>query len=118
MAVATSELQGINRFKFHEGKLEEFKRLSARAMEIARAKDSGTLQYEIYFNDDQSECIVQERYRDSEALIDHAAHLGDLNEAILATGFVSGELLGEPSAELRAKMADSEIRLFTPYQSI
>ena len=68
-----SELQGIGRFKFHEGKLEEFKRLSTRAMEIARTRDTGTLQYEIYFNDDQSECIVLERYRDSEALIEHRA---------------------------------------------
>jgi len=113
-----SELQGIARFKFDEGKLEEFKRLSAQCMEIVRTKDTGTLQYEIYFDDDQSECIVHERYRDSEALIEHAVHLGDLNEAILATGFVSGALLGEPSAELRAKMADSEVRLFTPYQAM
>jgi quinol monooxygenase YgiN len=113
-----SELQGIARFKFREGKLEEFKRLAAQCMEIVRAEDTGTLQYEIYFNDDQSECIVLERYRDSEALIEHAAHLGDLSEAILATGFVSGELLGEPSADLRAKMADTVVRLFTPYVSM
>jgi quinol monooxygenase YgiN len=117
-AGAVSELQGIARFKFHESNLEEFKRLAAQCMEIVRTKDTGTLQYDIYFNDDQSECIVHERYRDSEALIEHAAHLGDLNEAIVLTGFVSGELLGEPSAELRAKMADSEVRLFTPYQSM
>lgn len=44
----------------------------------------------------------------------HTAHLGDMMEAILATGSVAGKLLGEPSAELRAKMADSEARLFTP----
>jgi quinol monooxygenase YgiN len=113
-----SEPLGIARFKIHEGKLEEFKRLSAQCMEIVRTTDTGTLQYEIYFNDDQSECIVHERYRDSEALIEHAAHIGDLVEAILATGSVSGELLGEPSAELRAKMADSEVRLFTPFQSM
>jgi quinol monooxygenase YgiN len=117
-AGAVSELQGIARFKFHDGKLEEFRRLSAQCMEIVRTKDTGTLQYDIYFNDDQSECIVLERYRDSEALIEHAAHLGDLTEAILATGSVSGELLGGPGAELRAKMADSEVRLFTPYQSM
>ena len=113
-----NELQGIARFEFHEDKLAEFKRLAARCMEIVRTKDTGTLQYEIYFNDDQSECIVYERYRDSEALIEHAGHLGDLNEAIVATGFVSGVLLGEPSAELQAKMADTKIRLFTPYQSM
>jgi hypothetical protein len=88
-------------------------------MEIVRAKDTGTLQYDIYFNDDQSECVVLERYRDSEALIEHAAHLGDLSGAILRTGSVSGELLGEPSAELRAKLAGSEVpRLFTPYLSM
>ena len=37
-----SELQGIARFKFDEGKLEEFKRLSAQCMEIVRTKDTGT----------------------------------------------------------------------------
>ena len=115
---AVSELQGIARFKFHEGKLEEFKRLSAQCMEIVRTKDTGTLQYEIYFNDDQSECMVLERYRDSEALIEHAAHIGDLMEAIVATGTVSGELLGMPSAELRANLADSPVRLFTPFHSM
>jgi quinol monooxygenase YgiN len=114
-----SELQGIARFKFHEGKVEEFKRLSAQAMEIVRTKDTGTLQYDTYFNDDQSECIVLERFRDSEALIEHAEHLGDLTEAIPATGSVSGELLGEPSAELRAKLAGSEVPvLFTLFQSM
>jgi hypothetical protein len=87
-------------------------------MEIVRAEDTGTLQYAVYFNDDQSESIVLERYRDSEALIEHAGHLGDLGEAIFATGWVSGELIGDPSAGLRALMAGSGVRLFTPYQSM
>ena len=115
-----NELQGIARFKFHEGKVEEFKRLSAQAMEIVRTKDTGTLQYDTYFNDDQSECMVLERFRDSEALIEHAANLGDLTDAILATvSVVHGELLGEPSAELRANLADSDVpQLFTPYESM
>ena len=113
-----SELQGIGRFTFREGELEQFKRLAAECMEIVRTKDTGTLQYDMYFNDDQSECVVLERYRDSGALIEHAVHLGDLGNAIVATGWVSGELLGEPSAELRAKMVGSGVRLFTPYQSM
>jgi quinol monooxygenase YgiN len=115
---AVSELQGIARYKFHEGKLEEYKRLSAQCMEIVRTKDRGTLQYEVYFNDDQSEAIVLERYRDSEALIEHLAHIDHLMEAIAATGSVSGELLGEPSAELTANLADTPVRLFTPFQSM
>jgi quinol monooxygenase YgiN len=119
-AGAVSELMGIARFKFHEGKLDEFKRLSAQAMDIVRTQDTGTLQYDTYFNDDQSECVVIERYRDSEAAIEHAANLSDLFGAILATvSVVHGELLGEPSEELRANLADSEVpQLFTPYESM
>jgi len=113
-----SELIGIARFKIHEGKLEEFKRLSAEAMEIVKTKDTGTLQYDTYFNDDQSEAIVLERFTDSEALIEHSANMSPLMDAIVATGSVSGELLGEPSAELKAKLAESPVGLFTLFQSL
>jgi quinol monooxygenase YgiN len=117
---AMSELLGIARFKVHEGKLDEFKRLSAQAMDIVRTKDTGTLQYDTYFNDDQSECVVIERYRDSEAAIEHAEHLADLSAAVLTTvSVVHGEVLGEPSAELRANLAHSDVpQLFTPYESM
>jgi quinol monooxygenase YgiN len=111
---------GIARFRIHEGKLDEYKRLSAQAMEIVRTKDTGTLQYDTYFNDDKSECVVIERYRDSEAALEHAANLADVSAEVLAiVSVVHGELLGEPSAELRAKLADSEVpQLFTPYESL
>ena len=105
-----SELLGIARFRIHEGKIDEYKRLSAQAMEIVRTKEPGTLQYDTYFNDDQSECVVIERYRDSEAALEHAANLADLSaEVLAAVSVVHGELLGEPSAELTAKLADSEV---------
>jgi epsilon-lactone hydrolase len=113
-----SEIKGVARFKFDEGKVEEFKRLSAQAMDIARAKDTGTLQYEIYINDDQSECVIYGRYRDSEAVIEHGAHIGDLMQAIFATGSGSSELLGEPSAELTAMIAGSGVPVFRPFLSM
>jgi quinol monooxygenase YgiN len=113
------ELQGIARFTFHEGKVDEFKRLSALCLEIVRTMDTGTLQYDTYFNGDESECIVLERFRDSQALIEHGEHLAHLMEAITATGDVHGELLGDPSAELKANFADDgPVQLFTLYQSL
>ncbi len=115
-----SELLGIARFKFHEGKREEYLRLSDQATEIVRTKDSGTLQYDLYLNDDQSECMFIERYRDSEAAMEHAANLGHLFDAVLSTvSVVHGELLGEASPELRARLAGSDVPvLFTPYRSM
>ena len=112
------EIKGIARVKFHPGKVEEWKRLTEEAMEIVRTKDTGTLQYDIYFNDDQSECIVLERFRDSDALILHAQNMAPLMESIMATGTVSGELLGDLSEGLRAQMADSPVGLFTLYQAL
>jgi quinol monooxygenase YgiN len=113
-----SELVGIARFNFREGDVEEFKRLSAQAMDIVRTKDTGTLQYNTYFNDDETECMIFERYRDSDALFEHAQNLGDLMEKIPATGSVKGELLGVPSAELKANLPDDGVvRLFTPWKT-
>ena len=107
-----SELQGIARFKFHEGKVEEFKRLSAECMEITRAKDTGTLQYEIYFNDDESEAIVIERYRDSEALIEHTANQGGIGEAISRQDrFPASSLVSRAQNSERAWLAARSVSL-------
>jgi quinol monooxygenase YgiN len=114
--MATTELRAIVRFRFHNGDVEEFKRLSVQCMEIVHAKDTGTLQYDTYFNDDETECIVIERFRDSDALIQHGENLAHLMDAIIATGSVSGELLGDLSAELRGRFADGgPVQLFTPW---
>lgn len=113
-----SELLGIARFRFHEGKRDEYLRLAEQADAIVAAKDSGTLQYDLFLNDDQTECMVVERYRDSEAAMEHAANVGHLFDDILATvSIVHGELLGEPSPALRAKLAGSDVPVvFTPYR--
>jgi hypothetical protein len=86
-------------------------------MEIVRAKEPGTLQYDVYFNEDESEAVVLERYRDSEALIEHSANMSEIMEPVLATGSVEGELLGEPNAQLSEMLADSPVGVFTPYLS-
>ena len=110
-----SELIGIARFKFHPGRVEEYKRLSAEAMEIVRAKERGTLQYDVFFNEDESEAVVIERFRDSAALLEHGANMAEISAAVLQTGEVEGELLGDPSPELRAKLTGPEPQLYTPW---
>ena len=112
------ELQGIVRFTFHPGKVDEFKRLSAECLEVVQTKDDGTLQYDTYFNEDESEAIVLERFRDSDALILHSENMAPFMESIMATGSVSGELLGDLSDELRAQMTGSPVGLFTLYQAL
>jgi quinol monooxygenase YgiN len=74
--------------------------VSPRNAELVRTKDTGTLQYEQYFNSDNTECLVFERYRDSQALLDHLKNMGETGAAILQTCSASGEVCGTPSLEL------------------
>jgi quinol monooxygenase YgiN len=114
---AMSELLCIARLKIHHGKLDEFKHLAARCVELVRTKDTGTLQYELYFNSDNTECLVFERYRDSQALLDHHKNLGDTMAAILRTCSGSGEICGTPSPELVEQLKDSPVEVYKPFQS-
>ena len=114
-----SELLGIARFTFHSDKVDEFKRSSERCLEIARTEDTGTLQYEIYLNADESEAIVIERYRDSDALIEHLGNIGDeLMATMMSTATVEGEVLGEPSPALRSMLDASPVRVLAPFRTL
>ena len=114
----SSEIQGIARLKIHPGKLEEYKRLSAKCMELVRTHDTGTLQYETYFNSDETECLVLERYRDSQALLDHFKNMGDTATAIFQITSASGEVCGTPSPELKKMLEGSPVQIFLPFQSL
>ena len=109
------EIKGIARVKFHPGKVEEWKRLTEKAMEIVRTRDSGTLQYEIFFNEDETEAVVFERYRDADAALEHFANIGHLMAPIMATASVTGEVLGTPNAKMKAQLGQDEPKLFTPW---
>ena len=108
------EIKGIARVKIHPGKLDEWKRLTEQAMEIVRTRDPGTLQYEVFFNDDESEAIIFERYQDADAALEHFANIGHLMEPLMATATVTGEVLGTPNKTMRAQLGDGEPKLFHP----
>jgi hypothetical protein len=92
--------------------------LTAEAMEIVRTKDTGTLQYEIFFNADETEAIVFERYRDADSALQHFANINHLMKPIMATATVTGEVLGTPNAQMRAQLGKGEPKLFTPWMAL
>jgi quinol monooxygenase YgiN len=111
------EIKGIARVRFRPGKVEEWKRLTKEALEIVRTRDRGTLQYEIFFNEDETEALVFERYRDADAALEHFANISHLMEPILATASVTGEVLGTPNAKMKAQLGKGEPKLFTPWMA-
>jgi quinol monooxygenase YgiN len=87
---AMNEIQGISRLRIREGKLDDFKRVASRFLEVARTRDTGTLQYELYSSEDQTEWIVLERYRDVPSLLEHRKNVSGLLDDLLKTCSVGG----------------------------
>ena len=111
-------LQVTARLTIREGKLEEFKRLAAQCMRSVRERDSGTLQYDWFFNDNHTECVVRETYRDSGSALEHIANLGPTMGALLSVCDMDLEVFGSPSAELLKAAASLSPRIYAPFQSI
>jgi len=113
------EIVSITRFSLHEGRADDFKRLFERCREIVEREDTGTLQYQAYLGDDESEAVILERYEDSEAVLEHLAHIGgDLMGQMMATATVQQEALGRPSAELAAAVQEGSVRFFAPVDGL
>jgi quinol monooxygenase YgiN len=110
-----NEIQLIVRLKIRDGKLEEFKRVAAQCMQVIRTKDTGTLQYDMNLNKDETECLVLERHRDVPALLEHQANIGELLTALLETCTASGVACGTATPELLKALESPPMPLFNPY---
>lgn len=84
--------------------LESFKTLAQEAVVAVRG-EAGAVQYDWFFNDDQTQCVVLEKYENSEAVL---AHLGNTGAVIGRLGLGGGleiEVFGELSPELQRALA-------------
>jgi len=113
-----NKIQLTARAVIHEGKLDEFKALAAECMRTVREKDSGTVQYDWFFNEAQTECVVLEAYRDSQAVLEHNANIGATLGAILAISDCTFEVHGTPSPKLLEATAGLSIKVYSPFQSM
>jgi len=113
-----NNIQLTARFVIHDGKLEKFKELASACMLSTKEKDTGTLQYDWYFSEDETECRVRETYTDSDAILAHIGNLGSLlGELLLITDFYP-ELYGSPSEALVNATAALKPKVYSHFQSM
>ena len=73
-----SKIQISAVIKIPEGKIEEFKQSANECIKQVKQKDTGTLKYDWFINNDQTECEVREEYENSEAVLQHMMNHGPL----------------------------------------
>ena len=77
--------------------LAEFKQLAAATLQLA-IPEPGTLQYDWFFSEDQTRCVVSEIYADSDAML---AHLGNVAEYMGRQIELGGGLFEAPQVLVR-----------------
>jgi quinol monooxygenase YgiN len=113
-----NNLQITARYQIHLGKLAEFKKIAEECHSIVKAKDKDTLQYDWYFDESQTECVLRETYPDSNALLAHLGNIGEMFGKLVALGDFSAEVYGQPSEELLQATSGLNIKVYTFFQGI
>ncbi len=111
-------LQLTSRYQLHDGKLEAFKTLAAKCIALVQENEPNTLQYDWFFNKDQTECVIRETFTDSDALLAHIANLGEVLGEILEMGHFSSEIYGNPTQELMDAVAGFNVQVYSFYSGL
>jgi quinol monooxygenase YgiN len=78
---AIDHLRIIARVKVRPGQLEGFTTQAAEILRLAQEKDTQTLRYDWFLNQDKTDCEVHEAYISEEGLIEHNQHVVEVRDA-------------------------------------
>lgn len=114
------KIQITAKFKIHSGKVEEFKKIADNAIAIVTEKEKGKtcLQYDWFFNSDETECVVRETYEDSNAVMNHMGNVGDSLGQLLGLSDFSAEIYGPISDEVKNAVAPFNPAVYSYYRSL
>jgi len=92
---STEHIEIYTRFQIHEGKLDEFKRDAKELLGVVKEKDTGTVRYDWFYDDEKRLCIAMDTYKDAEGMFTHMKNAHDAHEKLLHLSDMTTEFLGE-----------------------
>ena len=115
-------LEVIARLKIRPGQLEEFKAQAAELMRLTREKDTQTLRYDWFIDEDAMECEVHEAYVTEEGMFEHNMHVLEARTALFQEFAFDHQMsaYGEISQQLKdlGKKHAGGIRQFSFFQGL
>ena len=105
-------------FTIEEGKKEEFKRLVKDMSRTVEANEPDTINYQFYLNRDETKCIVNETYSNSEAALAHNSSVA--SQTILPKVFSVArisrlDVYGNPGEELQKVLTGIFAQIYNPF---
>jgi quinol monooxygenase YgiN len=113
--MADESLRLIVRQGISPGKLEVFKELARQMTAGSEAAEPGTLGYEWFIGEDETDCYLNEFYSSSEAFLSHLQNVMPKIQALLEISpLLDAIVFGDPSPEAREALAALGARVYTP----
>lgn len=114
------KIQITAKFKIHEGKVEDFKKIVGECVIKVKENEQGkgALQYDWFFSPDQTECVVREAYIDSNAVMTHMGNVGELLGQLFSISEFNLEVYGNPSEELQQAASSLNPKVFSFYNGL
>ena len=102
-------------FIIKKGKTNEFKNLIRKMSKSVQTTEPNTLQYRFYLNEDNTRCVVYEKYADSKATLEH--NEGIASKTILPQIFKISklnrlEVYGKPNKELQKLLPSFNAKIY------
>ena len=110
-----ARFQAMVRLKIHPGKRDQFKKIAEESIRLSREKDVGTLRYDIFLDEDETEAVVYEEFLSPAARLEHLANMGDNVAAMLAVADMQAEVWSHSDPELRASVEGYDVKFYTPF---
>lgn len=115
-------LEVIARLKIRPGQLEGFKAQAAELIRLAREKDTQTLRYDWFIDENAMECEVHEAYVAEEGMFEHNMNVLDARDALFRDFAFDHRMsvYGEISQQLKdlGKKHAGGIREFSFFQGL
>ena len=113
-----NKLQISTIFKIPQGKLELFKQFASESIRLTSERDTGTLKQDWFISTDQTEGVIREEYKNSEAVLKHMVNMSELRELSSNFSWDHANVYGDPSPELLEATKGADIRVYSFSQGL
>lgn len=113
-----SKLQINTIMKIPKGKLELFKQLAAESIRLTSERDTGVLKQDWFISNDQTEGVIREEYKNSEAVFEHMVNMSAIRELASNFSIDRVNVYGDPSPELLEMTKGANMRVYSYSQGL
>ena len=113
-----NKLQINTILKIPKGKLELFNQFAAESIRLTGKKDNGVIKQDWFISSDQTEGVINEEYKNSEAVLEHMFNMSELRELSSNFSMDHVDVYGDPSPELLEATKGADIRVYSYSQGL